>query len=308
MFSKKAGVYVAILGAMVCWSFSFIWVKVAYLAYGPLTTVLFRLIIAAGFMLLYSKISRQLMKIKPADYLTFLLLAFFEPFLYFMGESYGLKYISSTMAAIIISTIPLFSPLAAYKFHGESVSIRNFVGIIISFLGVSLVVFDDSFQFTDPPLGMALEFLAVAAAIGYTTVLAGLAKKYNTPTIVSFQNFIAIFYFLPIWLFLEGKDLLITPFNATAFGAIIKLGIFASVMAFVLFTYSLRNMGINRSNMFINGIPVITALLAWYILGDPMNWRKMTGIFIVIVGLFLSQVKMNKKVAELISIQEDAGR
>ncbi len=308
MFSSKFKVYVAVISAMICWSFSFVWVKVAYISYGPLTTTLFRLIIAASFIFLYSRIGNQLMRIKSRDYLTFLLLAFFEPFLYFVGESYGLKYISSTMGAIIISTIPLFSPLAASRFHGESLSGRNFAGIILSFLGVAIVVFDSSFNFTASPLGVALEFLAVASAIGYTTVLVSLAKKYNAPTIVTYQNFIAIFYFLPFWLFFESKQFVNTAFDGTAFWAIIKLAVFASVMAFILFTYSLKYLGINRSNMFINMIPVLTAVLAWFILGDPMNLRKFIGIFIVIAGLFVAQVKMKKRVADLISIQQDGGR
>ena len=249
-----------------------------------------------------------MMDIKPKDYSTFLLLAFFEPFLYFVGESYGLKYISSTMAAIIVSTIPLFSPLAAFKFHGESISLRNFAGILLSFLGVSIVVFDSSFNLTASPLGVALEFLAVASAIGYTTVLVSLTKRYNAPTIVTVQNFIAIFYFLPFWLFFESKEFINTSFDGTAFWAIVKLAVFASVMAFILFTYSLKKLGINKSNMFINMIPVLTAVFAWIILGDTMNLRKITGILVVICGLFIAQVKMNKKVAKLISIQQDGGR
>ena len=169
MHRKKGLVYVALILAMVCWAFSFIWVKVAYLVYAPLTTTLFRLIIAALFMFLYAQIGNKLMKIRREDYRTFLLLAFFEPFLYFLGESFGLKYISSTMGAIIVSTIPLFSPLASSRFHGETLSRRNLIGIVLSFLGVAIVVFDSSFNLIASPLGIALEFLAVASAIGYMT-------------------------------------------------------------------------------------------------------------------------------------------
>jgi len=308
MLRNKFGVYIALISAMVCWAFSFVWVKVAYIAYGPLTTTLFRLIIAAALIFIYAKIGRQLMKIKREDYLIFLLLAFFEPFLYFLGESYGLKFISSTMAAIIISTIPLFAPLAASRFHGESLSLRHLIGIILSFFGVSIVVFDSSLNFTASPLGVALEFLAVASAIGYTTVLVGLTKKYNTPTIITFQNFIAIFYFLPVWLIFESRQFAETPFHLIAFWAIVKLAIFASVLAFVFFTFSLKKLGINRASMFINMIPVLTALFSWYILDDPLTLRKLIGMLVVISGLFIAQLKMKKLVAKLLSIQQNAGR
>ena len=308
MHRNKGFVYVALILAMVCWAFSFVWVKIAYVVYGPLTTTLFRLAIASGFMFIYAIGLKKLTKIRHEDYRTFLLLAFFEPFLYFLGESFGLKYISSTMCAIIVSTIPLFSPIASARFHGETLSKRNLIGIVLSFLGVGIVVFDSSFHFIASPLGIALEFLAVASAIGYQVVLKSLTRKYNTPTIITYQNFIAIFYFLPCWLFFEGRDFINTPFDGTAFIAIVKLAVFASSIAFVLYTYSIKNVGINNANMFINLIPVLTAIFAWFILDDPLTVRKFVGIFVVISGLFIAQVNMKGLTAKLLSIQQDGGR
>lgn len=298
----------AVVISMVCWAFSFIWVKVAYLVYAPLTTVLFRLIIAAAFMILYSRLGNKLMKIRRGDFHRFLLLAFFEPFLYFVGESFGLKYISSTMGAIIVSTIPLFSPLAASRFHGEKLSLRNFTGIVFSFLGVGIVVFDSSFKFIASPLGVSLEFLAVISAVSYMVVLKGLTDKYNTATIITYQNFISIIYFLPCWLIFEFHGFLNTSFNWISFLAIIKLALFASCLAFVLYAYSIKQLGINNTNIFINLIPALTSLLAWYFLDDPLTLRKLVGIVVVISGLFIAQVRMKGLTAKLFSIQQDGGR
>ena len=308
MRQKKGIVYIAVVFAMVFWAFSFVWVKEVYVAYGPLTTVFFRLIIATLLMLLYSWASRKLLKVEKKDYKTFLLLAFFEPFLYFMGESFGLKYVTSTMGAMIIATIPLFSPVAASRFYGEKLSVRNLIGIILSFIGVGIVVFDSSFNFVASPLGIGLEFLAVFAAIAYTVVLKDLSTKYNVTTIITYQNFIGIFFFLPFWLIFESKTLLNTPFNLPAFIAIVKLALFASCIAFILYTYSVKKLGINDANIFINIIPVLTAIFAWYILDEPLGLRKLAGITVVIAGLFIAQVKMKKFIARLVSIQQNGGR
>ena len=248
------------------------------------------------------------MKIKAEDYRSFLMLAFFEPFLYFIGESYGLRFISSTMCAIIVSTIPLFSPLAASHFHGEILSPRNLIGIILSFLGVGIVVFDSSFNLIASPIGISLEFLAVASAIGYQVVLKNLTKKYNAPTIIGYQNFIAFFYFLPLWLIFEYTDFIHTPFDGTAFTAIVKLALFSSSLAFVLYTYGIKNIGINNTNIFINLIPVLTAIFAWFILGDPLTVRKFVGIFVVISGLLIAQVKMKEITAKIFSTRQNGGR
>lgn len=287
--------YGAALLSMIFWSFSFVWVKVVYEAYGPLTTVLFRLLISSGLLLLFTVATRKLQKIQPGDLKMFLLLAFFEPFLYFMGESYGLKYVSSTVAAVIVATIPLFSPIAAWYFYKEKLSRTNLYGLIITFLGVSLVVLDTSFSFTASPLGVSLEFLAVAGAIGYASVLKGISHRYNTFTIITYQNLIGALYFLPVWLGFEMNDFMQVPFNAKAFQAIIQLAIFASTFAFILFTYSVRNLGINKSNIFINVIPVFVAVIAFIVLGDQLNFHQMVGIAIVISGLFLAQINWRRK-------------
>jgi len=286
--------YGAALLSMIFWSFSFVWVKVVYEAYGPLTTVLFRLLISSGLLLVFTLTSRKLQKIQPGDLKFFALLAFFEPFLYFMGESYGLLYVSSTIASVIVATIPLFSPIAAWYFHKEKLSRTNLWGLIITFLGVSLVVLDSSFNFTASPLGVSLEFFAVLGAIGYASVLKGISHRYNTFTIITYQNLIGATYFLPFWLGLEMHSFLQIPFDAKAFWAIIKLAIFASTFAFMLFTYSVRNLGINKSNTFINVIPICVAIIAYIVLGDQLNFHQMVGIAIVISGLFLAQINWKR--------------
>lgn len=281
--------------SMIFWSFSFVWIKIVYEAYGPLTTILFRLIISTGLLLVFTFLARKLQKIQAGDLKLFILMAFFEPFLYFMGESYGLLYVSSTVASVIVATIPLFSPIAAWYFYKEKLSRTNLYGLFITFMGVSLVVLDSSFNFTASPLGISLEFLAVLGAIGYASVLKGLSHRYNTFTIITYQNMIGILFFLPFWLGFEMTDFTQIPFHAKAFWAIVKLAIFASTFAFILFTYSVRNMGINKSNIFINIIPVFVAVFAYIILGDELNFHQMIGIAIVISGLFLAQINWKRK-------------
>lgn len=281
--------------SMVFWSFSFVWIKVVYEAYGPLTTILFRLIISSGLLFAFTILTRKLQKIQPGDLKMFILLAFFEPFLYFMGESFGLMYVSSTVAAVIVATIPLFAPLTAWYFYKEKLSRSNLTGLVITFFGVSLVVLDTSGSFKASPLGVSLEFLAVLGALGYSSILKGISHRYNTFSIIAYQNIIGAVLFLPFWMGFEYSSFMQVPFNEEAFGAIIKLAIFASTFAFILFTFSIRNMGINKSNVFINAIPVFVAIFAFFILGDTLDYHQMVGIAIVISGLFLAQINWKRK-------------
>lgn len=287
--------YGAILLAMVCFALSFVWFKVANISYGPLSIVFFRLLISTSILFVFTKLTRKLILPDKKDLKYLLLMAFFEPFLYFMGESFGLQYLSSTVAAVIIATIPLVAPLAALAFYGERITLRNIMGIMISFFGVTLVIYEVGVGLSASPIGVALQFTAVIAAVGYTVVLQKVSNRMNNLSIILMQNIIGSIYFFPFWLVFEKNRFVSTPFNPDAMLAIVYLAIFASTLAFIFFTYSVRHLGITKANMFTNTIPVFTAIFAWIILGDTLNVQKIAGIMVVISGLFMAQVRFKKK-------------
>ena len=294
MKDKSILAFGSALGAAFFWSFSFIWFKIAYLAYKPVTVVIFRLAISALLILIIAWLMRRLQKPSKKDFGLFILMSFFEPFLYFLGESYGLKYVSSTVAAVIVSTIPLITPVFAWYFYREKVRWMNVAGLIFSFIGVGLVVLNGSFRFEASPLGVGLEFTAVLAAIGYSLVLRNVAARYNTLTIIAYQNLIGIVLFLPFWLAIDYRDFVQTPFHPQAFRAIILLAVFSSTLAFVFFTQSVRKLGVNRSNTFINLIPVFVAILSFFILKESLGLQKIIGIIVVVTGLFLAQTRRRR--------------
>lgn len=293
-------VYASIILSMLFWSFSFVWVKIVYQVYNPISTVFIRLIISSILLFIFAISIKKLQKIDKSDYKILLSLAFFEPFLYFLGESFGLKMISSTMGAVIISTIPLFSPIVAYYLYKERVSSTNIIGILISIIGVGLIIYSSSSETISSPLGIALMGVAVFAAVAYSSRLKLLVNKYNAITLISYQNLIGIFLFLPLFLFFDLNNFIEAKPNKEVIIAILQLSVFASSIAFIFFTYGLKHLGITKSNIFINMIPAFTAIFAYYILDEKISKQMIVGISIVILGLFLSQQKLKKEKNELV--------
>jgi drug/metabolite transporter (DMT)-like permease len=74
------------------------------------------------------------------------------------------------------------------------------------------------------------------------------------------------------------------------------LSVFGSVGAFLLYTGVIRTLGVIRSNLTTNLIPVLTALTAYVFLGDKPTLRTILGIILVIIGLVISQLKDIRKV------------
>lgn len=294
MAKNNISTYISIIVSMIFWAFSFVWVKEAYESFGPITTIFLRLIISATLLFLFLKLTKKLKRIDKEDYKLFLLLSFFEPFLYFMCESFGLKLISSTLASIIVSTVPIFSSVFAFLIFKERLTRINILGIFISFLGVGLLIFGDGLNFKASPLGVVLMFLAVLSTIGYSLSLKKLAHKYPPVNIIAYQNAIGIFMFLPVFLVLEAHTLKNIKINTNSIFALIQLAIFASSLAFIFFTKAIKTLGVAKSNMFVNLVPVFTAIFAWWILKEQIDLAKARAITIVIAGLFISQIKRKK--------------
>ena len=292
---KKILVYIGILFTMLFWSYSFLWYKDVYHYLPPFTTIFFRLLVSSVLLLIVSVAFGKLERIRKADIKYVFLLAFFEPFLYFVGESQGMLLVTPTTASVIVSVIPLLIPFFAFLFLKERVSIKNILGILVSFFGVLLVIMNRNFELTASGKGVMLMSVSVVSAIFYAIVLKKLAATYNPFTLITLQNTIGAVMFLPLMLYYDLPVLNTGMMTLQALIPILKLAIFASSIAFMLYTYAIQMLGAVKTNIFTNLIPVMTAFLSFIFLGEQLLVHNLIGILLVIGGLILSQTNPLKK-------------
>ena len=288
-------VYGAVVLSMIFWAFSFIWFKMANEYYKPISIVFFRLIFAIAILTVYLKLSGKFMKIRRKDRRLFLLLAFFEPFIYFLGESHGLTYVTPTTGSVIISTIPVVAAIGAWIFFRERLRLVNYAGIFLSFIGILIFILrsDGSLSFSFK--GLILLGVAVIAAVGYNLTLSRLVEDYTPVFIVNVQNVIGGMMFLPVFLLSDLKEFTTVTHTLASVLPVLGLSLFASCGAFILFAFSVRNIGITRANVFTNCIPIFTAFFSWLLIGEELTIQSLIGIAVVIAGLFLAQSDARKK-------------
>jgi drug/metabolite transporter (DMT)-like permease len=289
--TQKQKVIIALFFSMLFWGFSFIWTTEALKTYNPLSTIFFRLIISVTFMLIINIWYKSIKRIEKQDFKWFLLLSFFQPFLYFIGENYGLVHASPTTTSVIISTIPLFAPIAAYVFLKEKITLINFFAIIISIVGVFLVIFKEDFSISTSSTGLLLLTLSVFSAVTYSVILVKLSGKYHVFTILFTQNLLGTILFAPLFIIVDFKDFISVGFNIQGFIPIFKLAIFASTLSYLFFIYGVKNIGITKTNIFANIIPAFTAIFSYFIIGETLTFINILGIFIVIFGVLITQIK-----------------
>ena len=127
--------------------------------------------------------------------------------------------------------------------------------------------------------------------MGYTLVVRKLVEDYNPITITAYQSFYGLLMFIPLFLIFGSFPCrTLNPFPSTSLFAVLYLGVFGSGICFILLTIGIRELGAAKANIFGNIIPVVTAIVSFFLLKEAMPLIKVTGILVAISGLLMSQL------------------
>ncbi len=289
--------YLLIVIAMLFWGMSYIWIKIAYEFLGPLSTVFLRLFFSLLLILIIALIFGIRILPHKEDIPAFMLLAFFEPFAYFMGESLGLQRVTSSVASIMIGTIPLFIPLFAFLILKDKITRNNIIGLLISFIGLLVLILKKDLSFQASPSGILLMLVAVFAGALYTIQLKKLSTKYKVGTIIINMQIFGLIYFAPFFLYYEWNDFIHTEITMELIVAIAQLVVFASLGALYFFIYSVDKIGVTRTSLFTNLIPVVTVIAAWIALpNEEINLKLIIGVVIILTGVYIGNYAKKEKI------------
>ncbi|MBR5835408.1 MAG: EamA family transporter [Bacteroidales bacterium] len=289
---NKTLIYIASMFAIILWGMSYIWTDQLIDQGIPIFYFVFVRIFMAGTVLfLFNTAYARIKRIQREDLGKFLLLAFFEPFIYFICETVGLKMTESpTISAMVIATIPLFSIGAGIIFFKENINAVNVAGILLSLVGIVMVAMAKGDLGEHFIWGIALLLIAVIAEVGHASITKSLSGNYPSQTIVMYQFLIGSIYLFPLFLWkgLDGFNVEVY-FDGDVWYPIICLAILCSSLAFSLWVSTIKNLGVAKSSIFSALIPVAAALIAWAIGHELMNQRQWIGIGISTLGVIMSQ-------------------
>lgn len=293
---------------MLIWAGAGIAVKEALVIFSPLTLIVMRFTLAVLLMLSIGLVFRHnsivgLQRVERKDIPLFLLGGLFQPFLYFIFETYTYQSFSSpTVAEALLSTQPVMAPLFAWVLLRERVTRNNILGIVLSTLGVMMLLMmgGGPLAMGDGSIGkgVLLAVLTVSMSVSYSVVLRRIPTQYSPLSIVFYVQSFALVLFWAMWGISGIGDGLLGDSAMRLLGeeqwvrsllSVGYLAVLASVTAFILFCYTVRKIGVTRANVFNNVRPVFTAILMWIIFGEILPIWKIIGIIIIIIGLFISQ-------------------
>lgn len=280
----------------VIWGFSFLFTKETLDYTFPLQLLGFRFG-AAALLLTVLKLTgviRINLKGKPTSSL--LLLSLFQPGLYFMGETWGVKWTSASEAGMVIALVPVAIATMAAIFLKEKLNLKQILSIAASVFGVLVIVSTQGkLQFGEHLWGILALLLAVFAAGAYSILARHSSRKF-TPLEITFVMMWAgtvIFNVLGIGqsVFEGSLTAYLEPLLlSSVLWAILYLGVLSSVLAFFLSNYMFAALPVSQIAPILNLITVVSVFSGVVFRGEMFGWIQALGITLIILGVWGTNV------------------
>ena len=298
MIGKKTLATFAALAAQVIFGFSFMFTKIALKYASPVTLIANRYIVA--FIALTIVIFLTKTKIYSLKNIwKLIVMSVFQPVLYFLFESYGIKMTTSAFSSIMISLIPVVSMISGIIFLKEVPLPIQYVFTVLSVLGVVIMAFVGNADGTVTTVGALLLFGAVISSVAYNTVSRKISAEFTALERTYAMTVIGLVVFLII-AFAENADspkgILVNFANPSYTFAILYLGIISSVVAFLLLNYANTYLPIAKTTVFSNVTTVVSVFAGMIFLDETFSPIKLISIIMIVVGVWgVQKIDVRKK-------------
>ena len=270
------------------WGGGMVAMKYAFESFDVLHVVFARVAFAAFFYLsLFSKWHR--LPYEKGDWKYLLLLVLFEPCLFFLFETFSMKYTTASQGGVVAACFPLCTAVAAWLFLKEKLTRRTIFAIVLAVIGVAGASWfaEDDVRAANPLLGNLLMFGAVLSSSGYAVCVRFISRRYGFLAISAIQAIGGALVFAPLLVFSPMPR----EITSSALGGLLYMGVAVGILAYLLLNVSLRYLPAGVVSLFGNLIPVFTLLFAFLFLGEAINAPQLACVGLTLVGVILSSAK-----------------
>ncbi|MFC4076651.1 DMT family transporter [Salinithrix halophila] len=229
---------------------------------------------------------RHTWKIQKNEWVPLLLLGMTGIFSYNSFFFMGLQSAGAVKSAVIIAAIPMVTTVFTRLLYKDRLTVRQIIGVILSFSGVICVVTEGNLQgITQVNTGDIWLLGAVLTFSIYTLLGKRFMASMSPLKTTTYATFFGTIYFAFTVIWVRPPS--IQTFTLGQWSALLYMAIFATVIAFVWWNDGVSTLGPGVTAIFLNLVPVFTFIFST-ITGEPFRFMHLLGAVCVVCGVSLT--------------------
>lgn len=287
---KKYLPYLAGVTMAFIFGFSFIFSKAALETLSTFELLFLRFTTATITMSILILLGIVKVNLKGKNLKPLILVAFWQPIIYFIMETKGLQYTTSSEAGVMMAFIPVLVAILAAFLLDEKPSKLQWVFIAISVIGVISIVLGGGNLETKGQLKGIMFLLSAVFSAAMFNIYSRKASQDFTPYETTYSMMILGMVTFGLLYLIQGSltgDLnIISKISSKVVVSIFYLGVLSSVFAFLLVNYSLSKLPASQSSVFANLTTVVSVVAGITIRGESFELYKLVGAVMIVVGVW----------------------
>lgn len=207
---------------------------------------------------------------------------------------WGIQFTTTITSSLIYTSVPILTALGGFIFLKEKISPLQILGMIVAFLGVTLLIFlplieKDSRWEIGSFSGNLFIALAAFTFAGYTLGSRQLSLRFSPLIITTVSIFISLLIFTFLFPFELIKDSQWTALvTSKSVFAVFYLGLGATVVTFFLYQWIIKatNAFVASLNLYLQ--PLVTGIAGVLILKEKITFIFLLGAVLIVLGVFLA--------------------
>ncbi len=302
--NRYSNLFTGCLCAFTCetiYGLSYLFTKQATESASALALLGWRFVIAALVMSLCACFSLIKIQLKGKALRPLLLIALFNPGLYFIGETLGIRYTTASESGVILACIPVASLIASALILHEKPHRQQVLGILVTLAGVLVTVLavGVSSSLSVPGylllLGSIIVYALYCVYVDKASAFSGGEITYVM--LVAGAGLFSVLALGEAVLTGNVADLLQLPFTDSGFRtAVLYQAVASSVMGVFLSNLAIAKIGVNRTSSFIGVSTVVSILAGAVILKEPFTAYQVVGAAVILAGIYIANTYHEKEI------------
>ncbi len=284
---RKAPAYLAFAVTSICWGSNFLAIRVALETLPTMLMTGLRYVLAGAALLIICLLTKQKLPEKKSEWSRHAMIGAMMIGVGACAVAWAEHYITSGWTALLLSTGPFWMVMVeSVRGNHRQITAPKLAGIAIGFIGVVLLIapkiggqtFDAMFL-----AGVvALQIAGIAWSIG--SVWAKYGAFTARPFVASAMQMLAGGTALCLLGLMTGEAARFS-FTPRTFAAFVFLTIFGSLGAYSAYVFSLSRLSTITVSLYDYVVPAIAVLLGWLLLNEPVGWRTILSLTLIMSGI-----------------------